>query len=615
YPPGQFAVPPHAEISNIAGWSTWLASLSWMALLKTSTALLLFSLAWLAWRRGTAATLLTRSQEFVKRLIGAPGIVACLGVLLMVISITTLSFRFIEEGDYESTGQTVAGNISWEQKWWSQAGRYTLSGGDVNINVSLENRSAEITWVLRQLALKDGALHATLPHGLSFTSGFINTLDNPLSNQGDEDHLVLVTDACPASAPCDATLKFALSLADWPHHDPLWLHESAMWLSADRVLPKLGHDRHRVETGPSDREKYGVQPSLPNAVPITSLAAIESVAPKGAWTWSVSLSELEQGWMLHDNGKIDGPLSFAAIWLDDAPESIQGQGTQIWHSSPRNLAAQMIRDSLPSLTQCVEQRLGQQSGLTDIVQVPRHMEEIALHNNTLFVPEDGIWEVKKGGFGQVEGLYRITQVLAKSIVLKSLELRQGKGAHYLAEGLAGWVALDCIETTMDSDAYVALKAHLAQEIIDSFSARFEPVEFVSTSLSSWVSDYAALSITNWAASQRLLSAADLLSQLNEANAKSDIKQALDKVVGIETATQMLGKPLSYEVNAIEGDPDAYEIVIWEWQLNNWVETEKRRLTNSTLTDVFTYPAFQRNIESLDPERYLENASSIVSVTD
>ncbi|MEM0912622.1 MAG: ABC transporter permease, partial [Pseudomonadota bacterium] len=104
YPPGQFAVPPHAEISNIAGWSTWLASLSWMALLKTSTALLLFSLAWLAWRRGTAATLLTRSQEFVKRLIGAPGIVACLGVLLMVISITTLSFRFIEEGDYESTG-------------------------------------------------------------------------------------------------------------------------------------------------------------------------------------------------------------------------------------------------------------------------------------------------------------------------------------------------------------------------------------------------------------------------------------------------------------------------------------------------------------------------------
>lgn len=619
YAPGQFAVPPHMHFSTLTGWSPWLDPMLTMGALKIVTALLLFALAWLAWRRGTALTTGTRFATFTGRLKGAPGALSAASVAAMVLIAISLNARFIDAGGYKSTAQDIADRANWEEAWWQKASEYEMAGGTVEVSISPSTRQGEILWRLNGLVGDAEYLHATMPHGVELVRASIAGVERRVER--DEDHISIDVGECKQSS-CDLVLELSVGFDDWPLEDPVWLYESGVWLRAADILPTLGHDRSHLVLGELDRVKNGLSPKVPGMPKTTALTSLESVAPAGNWRWQVTIVN-EPGadsLLIGAEGASEGPLNFSTVWLPDATAVVNQSagGHSLWFTPVRSELATAINQDISRLSDCVETRLGASLPEFATIQSPDHQGHIALHNNLLWLPEDEIWNAEPGGFGYSVVQYNLARAMAKRLVLDHLNIRDGYGARWLVEGVSGWVAFNCIGNVVGSDTALNLRGHYAEDVLEQLSNPDNPVTRVSESVDDWVETYAALVMQNWNGGLSEVTELEFLNAVSANMKSTGLSSAVAQVAGEETAELMMGPPLSYDIvvsRGADGSEASVSARYWRWQGTGWQEENSptRRLekkqssvslnahTVGSQSDkgdyyVAPYPAFERTME-------------------
>ena len=599
YPPGNFGIPPHADISELAGWSSWLAPLFSMAGAKIAATLALFGFSWLLWRRGTALTLIDRLVFLSRRAFAAPGVITAASIIIGAMLLVTLHGRFISNGEYESSKQAVASNASWEQRWWSAAAAYSLNGGRVEATLNPAARNGSVNWLIEGLQTPDGTLQATLPHGVDVSEVRIN--QQPVTDfQIDEDHLQINTPAC-SQAACELSITLAINFSDWPVEDPIWLDQSGIWLRAENLLPRLGHDRNRLETGPADRKENGLPVAVPAIPERATLSPLYAVAPAGSWSWQITVQSNEaEPFLIGDSGSIYSPLDFAAIWQQENPANKKLGNTQAWFSAQRSATAELLLEDVATLQSCVAERLGVSSAVKHIVQTPRHLGDPALHHQLLWLPEDAIWDIDSPGFGHELVRYKIASAIAQRAVLNRLNLRLEPGANWLVDGLAGWTALNCMEQTHGSEIALALKDYLANDILEAFSADYSPIDQLSHSLHDWLPYYAALALDSWSEATNKTNEQALLNTMAEKIPQQTLSLALANAVGETDSDLLLGSPRSYDVAQSLNEEKTLQSQRWIWHAGGWdKEGFVSALKNKALQQgnywFDAYPAFERTV--------------------
>ncbi|HEY0468604.1 MAG TPA: hypothetical protein VGC79_30625, partial [Polyangiaceae bacterium] len=88
YPPGQIGMPLHVDLSELSGWSPWLAPVLEMASLKLGCVALAVALAWWVTPRGIIDRPLARFREVSKRARGEAGLLAAAAAAVIVLSAT-----------------------------------------------------------------------------------------------------------------------------------------------------------------------------------------------------------------------------------------------------------------------------------------------------------------------------------------------------------------------------------------------------------------------------------------------------------------------------------------------------------------------------------------------
>ena len=601
YPPGNFAIPPHADISELSGWSPWLAPLLAMAGFKAAIALLLMCIGWASWPRGTALTLVDRMRFFAHRLVGAAGVVSLFAVIIATALIINLNRHFIIDGEYQSTSQAVADNINWEKAWWDKAAPFSLSGGDILIHLNPHDRTGSVRWTIRDLHTPTGSLHGTLPHGVSIANWAINDVPKQLDSSSG-DHLFLATPSCQ-TFPCKLVMTFSVNLHDWPIDDPTWLHSSGMWLTADKLLPTLGHDRHRIEAGPNDRKQLGLPEHLPALPQYEALAPLTAAAPAGDWQWTLVMDKTAStSWLLHRQRELSGPLRFATAWMPNAPSHSKHAELVAWHSEQRTDIAGRLLDDIALMQACVSERLGNTIEVSHIIQTPRHLGQIAMHDSVLWLPENAIWDIDSHGFGRQLAQFNLAHAMAKNTIINQLDMRQEPAALYLANGLAGWTALNCIRKTLGTAPALALKAHLANDVLEAFSAQYNSINRIDGSLDNWVRDYATLALDSWSAGGTKIDEGTLLHAVGSAQQTRTVVDAISHVVGSKSSEMLLGAPRSYDISPNTVQKGALQSKHWLWQDGGWQTTEVDSQPVSIQFDtpqvqqrywLHDYPAFER----------------------
>ncbi|MEM1436911.1 MAG: ABC transporter permease, partial [Pseudomonadota bacterium] len=353
YPPAQFGLPSEATPSELVGWGPWLPLVFTMAAWKWAIIVLVIGLTWLLWRRGAALTLGDRVRALGSRLAGPAGLVSAAAVGAMVLIGGLLNRQLTEQGEFESTASSLAGDAQWEQAWWSRGAPFTVAGGSIAIQLQPDARSGSVTWELEGLQAE--ALHGTLPHGIELQQ--VERDGRAQTVEVDGDHFALALPGCDEG--CDLTLQLSIGAQGWPVETAPWLHRSGVWLRAETVLPLLGHDPHRLVRSLADRTRNGLSEDLPPMLQAAALAPLQGVAPLGAWRWQI---EAPDGEAVGATGSTDGMLDFAYAWLPPAAApgttAAAVDGLSALTASTRGTQLGGIRTELNALGDCVGDELG-----------------------------------------------------------------------------------------------------------------------------------------------------------------------------------------------------------------------------------------------------------------
>ena len=181
------------------------------------------------------------------------------------------------------------------------------------------------------------------------------------------------------------------------------------------------------------------------------------------------------------------------------------------------------------------------------------------------MPEDSIWDIDSPGFGHDLARFKIARAIAQRALVNVLNLRKQPGANWLVDGVAGWAAINCVEQQVGSEAVLALKAYFANDIMEAFSANYQPIRRVEDNLHDWMPAYSMLALDSWSDAARAVNERELLALINNLDSDS-LLQSLSAAFGAAQAETLLGLPRTYDVTVLGQQPTSQR---WIWRNGGW----------------------------------------------
>lgn len=560
----QLGIPWDIALSKLVGWTPWLPMILTVNGLKLATAGLFLGVSLLLWRRGTALTIAHRFQQARTRLRGAGGVLVLASIIAMVSAGNMLQQRLVIAGEYRPQAEKIAADARWEKHWWNRSNAFSIESGSVEFTIEPDKQSGRGRWRINTLELSGTELHATLPHGISVKAVLANGTAKAF--EIDDDHLVINLGDCAASA-CDLELELALALNGWPGEDVPWLHSTGVWLQAGDILPTLGHDPSRLLSARSDRLSNHLDLQLPAIPAAEHLSPLLGVAPRAAWHWRI---QIENGESLAMEGTTTGPLDFAGAWLPEPPSVSQRGELVIWHSADREPTTELLSNDVHQMQSCVEEQLGVATKINEVIQAPRGMSDAGLFASTLWLPEQVAWDIEGIGFGHIRRQAAIARAIAQRAIVNHSGLRDEPGAAALLEGLAGWVALNCVEKHEGFEASLALRTRMADQVIQSFGTASEAITTTEVARGEWLKFYVPLALDSWSLANLDRNPQQLLSILVSSADYGSLRTALSSILGPKTSERLMGAPRSHDVSLQEMERGQLVTVQhWVWDDGAW----------------------------------------------
>ena len=579
YPPLQFAIPLPIELSRLTGWSLSLERVLYGDALKLVYILALVLIAIASVPRGVESRFAYGARQVRERLTPALGAVALALVVAGAGLFSVQDNRYIAEGGYETRAQDLAMHAGWEREWLARASAYSVSGGELTLDVSTGERLVHGVWRIK--GVRAETLHFELEHGMNVTSARVNGAEAPFDVAFE--HAAIPVPQC-VDGGCEVELRWTVQLLGWDSDGEVpWLSEQGSWLSAERMAPKMGIDIDRVLRVPAEREDEGLNAEI--AWPVREARSpISGVAPSGDWSWSVVVDRGEP-----IQGQTGGVLDFAMA----ASPHLQAQtsdGLTLLIDDSRGRIAETIADDVRSMSACVSRRMGLNVNLQAISELPRGMlvsghcgfgancpidrGASRLAGGHLLLSEAPYWEVADEGMGRNLRQYAIARLLARDAAVNAGDLRQGDGAQWVSNGLAGAVALLCVGDVNGVDSLRAMLTRGADEASQGLASSPIPVGAVRDGPSDgWVADYTPLASVSRVAS---LEPASIAAMLQKARDGGDVQAAVASVLGETVTVQLMGQPRASDVS-LRAAGQAYDVRVrrWVWERGGWEAVSDR----------------------------------------
>lgn len=575
YPPGQFAIPVHIHLSELSGWSPWAGLVLEMTGLKLASVALAVALAWWATPRGVIDRTIERWRQAARRARGAAGLFALIAASALVLCTVRLHERIRVHGGFLSRAEEQGQDAAWEARYWREASPFSLRGGEVEARVDVEARVIDVSWKLQGVRSKGERLHGSLRAGMHVTSALVDGRRRDLV--GTDDFFGLDLGDC-ASRGCDVALQIRVMVPEWfPEHEAPWLGASGAWVRAADLLPKLGHDFERALRAPDVRRRAGL-PAQPAALDPHSLAPALAVAPAGAWRWSLTFSEAGVG--TPASGSTGGPLDFAVAWgpARGRWQERRAEGVSAWYGPTHDATAQQILEDIAQMRSCLDPRLGSTPDVSAVVQAPRGAGVIRLHGGLLWVPEDRGWDLAATGVGRFMRRAAIAQALAARWLADRADLRVEPGSRWLTDGVAGWLALECVRARDGDEAWLALLTRGSERIAEGFGALDAPlIGLANDGAAEWVGQYAPHATMAWAqalgTAEALRVATGVADRVRTGLA---IREALSVEAGQKVASSLLGAPSASDISTAMTDERQLEVrgERFQWKDGGWRSTTR-----------------------------------------
>ncbi|MGO1068886.1 ABC transporter permease [Lysobacter sp. CA199] len=567
YPLYEFGIPAHMNLSTLSGWTPWWPYVSSLDAYKLAGGGVLIAAAALVLPRGVDSRLHRGMAQARARLRGPIGALACLAIAAMLGFGALLHGQLVERGGYHPLAETQRENAAWEQSWLASAGAYSVAGGALRLQADPHTASLHGEWTLRGVRAVGGVLHAELPSGFVLERALVG--GRMVKADTRYDHLALSLGDCAVSSEgCTVDLRWTVKPPIWQSEgETPWLSRAGVWLRAQDAAPRLGLDPQRVLRAPADRTRHGLKASF--ALPASSVAvAADAIAPRGEWSWSLRIAGEKTD---RAQGRSNGPLAFAEQWSANSSTTRVGD-LRIVHDRSRDDAAHAIGADVQAMQTCVRRRLGRVGEVDEVAQWPRGLAEPRLLDRILVLPEEPSWDVADTGVGRSMRRARIATALARQQLVSASDLREGEGAVWLQEGVAGALGLLCVG---DEDGLAALDQVLIREsdtTARTLAASEVPVGPVAQApASGWAMHYAPLATLEWAAQQR---PQDFEALTRALAASTQLPAALNQLAGEERAAGLLGVPLASQLSR---KADATGIRIegsrWQWRDGGWLPME------------------------------------------
>ncbi|MGH8082876.1 MAG: hypothetical protein ACREP7_20020, partial [Lysobacter sp.] len=568
YPLYEFGIPAHMNLSALTGWAPWWGYVSTLDGYKLAVGALLVATAALILPRGVDSRLHRGMAQARSRLRGPAGALAVLAIVSMLGLGSLLHTELLEHGGYRPLADTQREDAAWERLWLKRAGAYSVSGGDLRLQADPQTVRLNGEWDLRGVRAAGGILHAELPDGFALQQATVD--GRTVKADSGHDHLALPLGECAESVEgCAVRLRWTVAPPVWSSEgETPWLSRAGVWLRAQDAAPRLGLDPQRVLRAPADRARSGLNAAF--ALPAAAVAvAADAIAPRGDWTWSLRVDG-EKTEVVH--GRSNGPLAFAAQWAADARSTRVG-ALRIVHDRSRSDTAVAIGADVQAMQACVRRRLGRVGEVDEVAQWPRGLGAPRLLDRVLVLPEEPSWDVADTGVGRSMRRARIATALARQQLVSAADLREGEGAVWLQEGVAGAVGLLCVG---DADGLAALDQVLVREADTTARALASsevPVGAVAQARASgWALHYAPLATLEWAAQQRPQDFDALTRALAASNA---LPAALRERSGEAVADALLGMPQASQLSRRVGtDGIQVEGSRWHWRDGGWAPIDR-----------------------------------------
>ena len=569
YPPAQVGIPVHVSLSELTGWSPWVAHILTAGGLKVAVAALGIALAWLAWPRGTALAMSDRFRAFGGRARGRAGLVVAGSVALLVAAALVYHDRLVTRGGFVSRAEEDRQNAAWEAHWWRRAGAFSVDGGTVDIEFRPTERLANVRWILENVRADNAELHGSLPHGLHIKR--VEVDDVVAGFTVEHDHLAVELGDC-AFRGCTVRLDMRVVADGWGHEAPPWLHESGVWARAADVLPRLGHDPERRVRTPKYRRALGLSEVL-DPLPSAALVSTHAVAPQGNWHWSVQFAEEEAGALTPPEGRTSGPLDFAVAWRSEPAVRTERGGVVAVGGSMRGETAEAILEDLAVMRAGVSARLGAVPRIDTVLQAPRGLGATEVHGSVLWIPEQEGWDLGLTGLGRSFRREAIAEALGARVLADRADLRAEPGARWLVDGVAGWAALECIRETDGEEAWADVMQRRGDRTAEALGVLEAPVSgLASDGAADWVDAYAPLATLGWVETVGAPRARAVLDGLVDAVREGKpVLEGLAERVGGRAAGQLLGTPAASDVSVTLTDGGRLRIegARWRWRSGGW----------------------------------------------
>jgi hypothetical protein len=545
YPPAAIGIPGQVSLSEFVGFQPWLAALGVLDVHKLAGTVLMIAVAWLAYARGTALTTAVRARAVWERLHGGAGLLALTAFVALAATTWLLHVQLVTRGGYRAVLDQQREDAAWEQRFWSRANAFSLTGGDVVATIDPESQRAHTTLRLFGVQATEGRVSGELPTGAVSIAAQVD--GRPQDVATDFSHFELDVGVCPP-AGCEVTLDLDIAADGWGLQDtPPWLHRSGVWARATDLVPRLGLDAERRLRAPTLRRAYAL-PDHPSAVPVAALASAHGVAPAGQWRWKIHVTQ--PGAHTPVDGAVDGPLDFALAWLPAGRLSLRDtSGFTVWHGPTRGQDAADVVEDMRAMQGCIGARTAMPAVVDTVLQAPRELGSTAVHGRVLWLPEHDGWDVASVGMGRIKRRATIGHALASSALATVADLRVQPGSRWLTAGVAGWLALECVRELDGADAALAWMARASTHTTEALGALDAPIiSLADDGAATWVDEYAPLATFAWAQS---LSHADARSAIRSVVARVraglPIREALALTVGEKQAALLLGVPFASDV--------------------------------------------------------------------
>ncbi|KYF49846.1 hypothetical protein BE08_46175 [Sorangium cellulosum] len=546
YPPAQVGIPVHVALSELSGWSPWLAPVLQMGALKLGCVGLAVALAWLAYPRGTALRMVERWRGAAQQLAQGAGALAALSLIAIASLAALLHEKIVVQSGFASKTEENGADAAWEARFWKEASAFSVEGGEVEAEIEPSARTAHVHWKLRGVRASAARLHGSLRTGMDVES--VRVDGSPREVVAANEHFMVDLGGC-AQRGCDVELEITIASPSWfAEGEAPWLDGSGVWARAADLVPRLGHDGERALRSPSTRRALGLQ-ERPDRIDEKALVPALAVAPAGAWRWSVSISG--EGTSTPVEGSTTRGLDFAVAWLPRGAElrQLRQGGVTVWHGPTRSDTAREVLEDVQTMGECVRERLGSIPEVTTVVQAPRDLGGIRVHGAVLWLPEGDGWDVGSSGAGRLKRRAAVADALAARWLADRADARAEPGSRWLVHGVAGWVGLECVRWSDGGDAWLSLLDRRSDDVADALGSLDAPVSgLADDGAASWVAAYAPLETLAWAQAVGHAEALRVATQVADmVRSGETVRGALARAAGPVMADRLLGPPSASDV--------------------------------------------------------------------